>query len=401
MFNKAINKNKFMSETFKSLPGWTYTSDAFFELEKKELILKNWQLVCHLSNIPKAGNFFTFEIFNERIFVIKGEDGNVEAFHNLCSHRGTKLLDKTSGTCKDKITCPYHAWGYDFKGNLIKVPYENQFKNFNKKDHQLKPVEFEIFQGFIFVKFINSNAPSVQEQFAPYIKEIEQYKLEDMKPLGRVTMRPRKVNWKQIADNYVDGLHIPVAHPGLSRLVGKSYGIEVSSNNGYVHKMWGDGSNIRKDNLSNRLYDKYLPHMKHLPDDRQRYWLYYRLWPNLAFDIYPEQMDFMQFIPIDANTTMIREMPYALPDGRRETKAAQYLNWRINRQVNKEDTDLINLVQEGMNTSRFLSGPLADSEKCLIDSANKIRKYIPVSTIDERPDENMIVNLNSELLAVS
>jgi phenylpropionate dioxygenase-like ring-hydroxylating dioxygenase large terminal subunit len=141
--------------------------------------------------------------------------------------------------------------------------------------------------------------------------------------------------------------------------------------------------------------------MKHLPDDRQRYWLYYRLWPNLAFDIYPEQMDFMQFIPIDANTTMIREMPYALPDGRRETKAAQYLNWRINRQVNKEDTDLINLVQEGMNTSRFLSGPLADSEKCLIDSANKIRKYIPVSSIDERPDEDIIKNLNSELLATS
>jgi len=59
------------------------------------------------------------------------------------------------------------------------------------------------------------------------------------------------------------------------------------------------------------------------------------------------------------------------------------------------------LVQEGMNTSRFLSGPLADSEKCLIDSANKIRKYIPVSTIDERPNENMIINLNSELLATS
>ena len=108
-----------MNETFKSLPGWTYTSDAFFELEKTELILKNWQLVCHLSNIPEKGNFFTFEIFNKRVFVIRGDDGNVEAFHNFCSHRGTKLLDEISGSCKDKITCPYHAWGYDFKGNLI------------------------------------------------------------------------------------------------------------------------------------------------------------------------------------------------------------------------------------------------------------------------------------------
>ena len=376
-----------MEKIYKSLPGWTYTSEAFFELEKTELILKNWQLVCHISNIPKAGDYFTFEIFNERVFVIRGEDKNVRAFHNFCSHRGTKLIDETSGTCKGKITCPYHAWGYDFNGNLIKVPYEDQFIDFNKNNHQLKSVEMEIFQGFIFVKLIESDIPTVNSQFAPYLDEISQYKLNEMEPLGRITMRPRNVNWKQIADNYVDALHIPVAHPGLSGLVGKSYGVEVSPNNGYIHKMWGDGKNSRENNLSNKLYDKYLPYMDHLPKNKQRYWVYYRLWPNLAFDIYPEQMDFMQFIPIDAKTTMIREIAYALPDDRRETKAAQYLNWRINRQVNNEDTKLINLVQEGMNTNYFKSGPLASSEVCLIDSANKIREAIPLSSNETEPKE--------------
>ena len=376
-----------MEKIYKSLPGWTYTSEAFFELEKTELILKNWQLVCHISNIPKAGDYFTFEIFNERVFVIRGEDKNVRAFHNFCSHRGTKLIDETSGTCKGKITCPYHAWGYDFNGNLIKVPYENQFIDFNKNEHKLKSVEMEIFQGFIFVKLIESDVPTVNSQFAPYLDEISQYKLNEMEPLGRITMRPRNVNWKQIADNYVDALHIPVAHPGLSGLVGKSYGVEVSPNNGYIHKMWGDGKNSRENNLSNKLYDKYLPYMDHLPKNKQRYWVYYRLWPNLAFDIYPEQMDFMQFIPIDAKTTMIREIAYALPDDRRETKAAQYLNWRINRQVNNEDTKLINLVQEGMNTNNFKSGPLASSEVCLIDSANKIREAIPLSSQETEPEK--------------
>jgi len=380
-----------MSDQYKSLPGWTYTNKAFFELEKTELILKNWQLVCHLSNISKPGDFFTFEIFNERIFVIRDENNNVKAFHNFCSHRGTKLIDKISGTCNGKITCPYHAWGYDFKGNLIKVPYESQFNGLNKKNYSLQSVELEIFQGFVFVKLLESDVPSVHEQFKPYIQEIEQYKLEELQPLGRVTMRPRNVNWKQIADNYVDALHIPVAHPGLSSLVGKSYGVEVSSNNGYIHKMWGDGINTRKDCISNRLYDKYLPHMDHLADNKQRYWLYYRLWPNLAFDIYPEQMDFMQFIPIDENTTMIREIAYALPDDRRETKVAQYLNWRINRQVNNEDTHLINLVQEGMNTNKFQSGPLASSEICLIDSAKKIRDALPIAEQEIEPQESKIL----------
>jgi phenylpropionate dioxygenase-like ring-hydroxylating dioxygenase large terminal subunit len=386
-----------MSNQYKSLPGWTYTSEAFFELEKTELILKNWQLVCHLSNVPKSGDFFTFEIFNERIFIIRDEDSNIKSFHNLCSHRGTKLIDEISGNCNGKITCPYHAWGYDFKGNLIKVPYENKFKDLNKAEHKLQSVELEIFQGFIFVKLLDSEVPSVKKQFEPYLDEIEQYRFEEMIPLGRVTMRPRHVNWKQIADNYVDILHIPVAHPGLSNLVGKSYGAEVSINNGYVHKMWGDGKNIRNDELSNRLYDKYLPPMNDLPPDKQRYWLYYRLWPNLAFDIYPEQMDFMQFIPIDAQTTMIREIAYALPDDRRETKAAQYLNWRINRQVNNEDTQLINWVQEGMNTNHFKSGPLAETEICLIDSATKIRNSIPVAAMEVKPEESELQRINLEL----
>ena len=386
-----------MNNQYKSLPGWTYTSEAFFELEKTELILKTWQLVCHLSNVPKPGDFFTFEIFNERIFIIKDEDNNVKAFHNICSHRGTKLIDEISGTCNGKITCPYHAWGYDFKGNLIKVPYESKFKDLNKSEHGLQSVELEVFQGFIFVKLVHSEIPSVAKQFEPYLDEIEQYRFEEMIPLGRVTMRPRKVNWKQIADNYVDVLHIPVAHPGLSNLVGKSYGVEVSVNNGYVHKMWGDGKNIGKDKLSNKLYDKYLPHINNLQMDRQRYWLYYRLWPNLAFDIYPEQMDFMQFIPIDAQTTMIREIAYALPDDRRETKAAQYLNWRINRQVNNEDTELINWVQEGMNTNHFKSGPLAETEICLIDSATKIRNSIPVAKLEIKPEESEMQKINLEL----
>ena len=386
-----------MGNQYKSLPGWTYTSEEFFELEKTELILKTWQLVCHLSNVPKPGDFFTFEIFNERIFIIKDEDNNVKAFHNICSHRGTKLIDEISGTCNGKITCPYHAWGYDFKGNLIKVPYESKFKDLNKSEHGLQSVELEVFQGFIFVKLLHSEIPSVAKQFEPYLDEIEQYRFEEMIPLGRVTMRPRKVNWKQIADNYVDVLHIPVAHPGLSNLVGKSYGVEVSVNNGYVHKMWGDGKNIGKDKLSNKLYDKYLPHINNLQMDRQRYWLYYRLWPNLAFDIYPEQMDFMQFIPIDAQTTMIREIAYALPDDRRETKAAQYLNWRINRQVNNEDTELINWVQEGMNTNHFKSGPLAETEICLIDSATKIRNSIPVAALEIKPEESEMQRINLEL----
>ena len=92
-----------------------------------------------------------------------------------------------------------------------------------------------------------------------------------------------------------------------------------------------------------RAYLKFLPEVDHLPQDRRRHWVYLKLWPNLAFDIYPDQIDFMQFVPLSATRTMLREISYALPDARREMRASRYLNWRINRIVNVEDKDLIAL----------------------------------------------------------
>jgi phenylpropionate dioxygenase-like ring-hydroxylating dioxygenase large terminal subunit len=387
-----------MSTNYQSLPSWAYNSEAFFELEKQHLFLGSWQLICHLSNIPNNGDYFTFELFNERVMAIRGHDGAVRAFHNVCAHRAARLLDGDSGNCGKRLTCPYHNWGYDLEGNLTNVPYRDQFMDFDESQNGLVPVEMEIFQGFIFVRLKAADGPSVADQFAPYLEEIKPYRFEELEPMARVVMRPRNVNWKQIADNYVDALHIPIAHPGLSALVSNSYGVEVGGDGGYIHKMWSDVRKTRKNTLSNRLYDQVLPTMDHLSADKQRHWVYYRLWPNLAFDVYPEQMDFMQFIPISATTTMIRELPYALPDDRREVQIARYLNWRINRQVNAEDTDLISRVQDGMGTSGYSSGPLAKTEVCLIDSAEKIRTAMPVSRLSQKPEEQDMAAINQQML---
>ena len=95
---------------------------------------------------------------------------------------------------------------------------------------------------------------------------------------------------------------------------------------------------------------------EHLPQSHRRKWLYYKLFPNVAFDIYPDQVDFMQFLPVSATETVIREISYGLPDERREMRAARYLNWRINRRVNAEDTELITRVQLGMQSPSYGRG---------------------------------------------
>ena len=364
-----------------SLPAWLYTDQEFFEVEKEEIFRPSWQVVCHLNDVPEVGDYHTFDFIGEMIVVVRGEDGQVRAFHNVCRHRAARVLDGPAGNCGHRMVCPYHAWNYDLQGNLAGVPQRKSFGDLDVSKHGLAPVELEIFFGFIFVR-LKGGGPSVAEMMAPYAHELEPYRMEELKALGRVTMRPRHLNWKNIGDNYSDSLHIQVAHPGLTRLFGKSYGIEAVE---WVDKMWGTLRDSESSNVSERAYQKLLPDVPHLPPERKRFWTYFKLWPNVAFDIYPDQIDFMQWIPISATESVIREIAYVLPDERREMKATRYLNWRINRQVNKEDTDLIYRVQAGMQTSSYTLGPLGDGEVCLKHFSRKMRRLIPEARFHRAP----------------
>jgi phenylpropionate dioxygenase-like ring-hydroxylating dioxygenase large terminal subunit len=364
-----------------SLPAWIYNDAEFFEREKQAIFRNSWQVVCHLSDMPRAGDFHTFEFFGESVVVIRAEDGGVRAFHNVCRHRASRLLDGPKGHCGKRITCPYHGWTYGIDGRLVGVPNREGFKGMDTARHGLARLEHEVFLGFIFVRFA-PGLPSVREMAAPYAHELRPYRFEDLVPMGRVTLRPRPVNWKNVADNFSDGLHINVAHPGLTRLFGKGYGIEARP---WIDKMWGALRDTPSSNWSERAYQHFLPKVEHLPPERQRLWTYFKLWPNVAFDIYPDQVDFMQFIPLSPTETMVREIAYVHPDARRAMRAVRYLNWRINRRVSAEDKALIERVQAGMASSSYSSGPLSEGEVCLRSFARRMRALIPESTLPQPP----------------
>jgi carnitine monooxygenase subunit len=365
-----------------SLPAWIYRDPEFFERERQAIFRNSWQLVCHLSDVPRPGDFQTFEFLGESLVVVRSEDGGVRAFHNVCRHRAARLLDGSHGHCGKRITCPYHAWTYALDGRLVGVPNKDAFKGLDTSRHGLAQIEHEVFMGFIFVR-LAGGLPSV-EMIAPYAHELAPYRLEELVPLGRVSLRPRSVNWKNVADNYSDGLHINVAHPGLTRLFGRGYGIEAKP---WIDKMWGMLRDTPSSNWSERMYQRLLPRDPQLPAERQRLWTYFKLWPNVAFDIYPDQIDFMQFLPLSPTETMIREIAYVHPaaSANRELRAVRYLNWRINRRVSLEDKTLIERVQAGMASSSYTSGPLSDGEVCLRSFARRMRGLIPESALPHPP----------------
>lgn len=355
-----------------SLPAWAYRDPAFFALERERVFRPAWQIVCHANDIPQPGDFHTLDFLGEMLFVMRGADGAVRGFHNVCRHRAARLLDGPRGSCR-RIVCPYHAWAYELDGRLVGVTDRAAFPGLDATQHGLASVETELCAGFVFVR-LASGGPSVAEMIAPYADEIALHRFEELQPSGRVTLRPRAVNWKNVGDNYSDTLHIPIAHPGLSRLFGTSYRAESRE---WIDRMSGELQGQLAGQGSERAYQRLLPAVEGLPPERQRTWVYFKLWPNFAFDVYPDQVDFMQWIPLSPSETVIREISYARPDPRREMRAARYLNWRINRQVNAEDKRLIERVQAGMASSSYRAGPLGASEVCLRRFGARMRELIP------------------------
>jgi phenylpropionate dioxygenase-like ring-hydroxylating dioxygenase large terminal subunit len=364
-----------------SLPGWIYRDAEFLEAEREHVFAASWQVVCHVNDIPNPGDYYTLDFLGEPLVAIRGVDGAVRSFFNVCRHRAARMLDGAAGRCAGRIVCPYHAWTYDLQGRLTGVPQRKEFSDFSLDRFDLKPAETEVYKGFVFVR-LKPGLPSVAHMLAPYEADLAAYRLEELQPLGRVTLRTRHVNWKNVTDNYSDGMHITVAHPGLTRLFGQSYGIEAKP---WVDKMFGYLREVPSPQRSERMYQSVLPTVAHLPEEKQRLWVYFKLWPNVAFDIYPDQIDFMQMIPISATETSIREIAYAHPDERREMRAARYLNWRINRRVSAEDKALIERVQTGMGSRSFECGPLGRNEVSLRSFARRIRALIPESRLERPP----------------
>ncbi len=365
-----------------SLPGWLYHDAGFFEAEKRAFLRASPQIICHTSDIAEPGQWHKLDYLGESIIVMRGDDRRPRAFANVCRHRGSQLVDGESG-CAKVLTCPYHAWSYARDGRLVGVPHRHEYPGLETEKLGLKPVALEEWRGFLFVR-LDEGLPSVAEMMAPYDDEVAPYRLEDLRAIGRMTLRPRPLNWKTIADNYSDHLHIPIGHPGLTRLFARSYKIEADE---WVDRMEGQLVEEPSANPSERAYQAILPQVPHLPPSHQRKWLYYKLFPNVAFDIYPDQVDFMQFLPVSATETVIREISYAIPDDRREMRAARHLNWRINRRVNAEDTELIARVQKGMESDSYEPGPLGLSEVCLRSFATRLRRMIPEARLERPPAE--------------
>ncbi len=378
----------------ETLPGWTYGNAEFYELEKRDLLLANWQVVGHVSELRQPGDYATLDIMGERAFVMRGEEGELRAFHNVCRHRAAAVVRGDTGNCGHAVRCFYHGWTYGLDGRLKAVPGEAGFPGLDKGRFGLKPIDFEVWQGFVFVRFA-AGGPSVAERFRPYERELAAYRMVDMEPLSGRWDVEIAVDWKNVMDNYLEGYHVPVGHPGLFRLFGNSYEVEVQEGN--VNRAVGRLRDKASANWSERHYQRLRPRAAHLDAELGGSWRYYTLLPNIAFDVYPEFMDFFHIVPLAPGRARLRGRVYGLPGAGRALRAARWLTRRVNIQVQREDEGLVESVQAGLATSAYGFGYLSEKEACLRQLHDMVRAAIPVARQAPAPAPGTVATVNAAM----
>lgn len=365
------------------LPGWTYHSDAFLELEKEEIFRKHWQIACHVSDIPKAGDFVALDICGERSIVLRGKDGEVRAFHNLCRHRGSRVVSDEQGNCKGALVCPFHGWVYNLDGTLRGAAQPQSFPDLDKQEFGLKPIETEVWNGLVFIRFAHGSQPSVSELMQPFSAEIDAYNIEDMVPADGLWSQVSDVNWKSVRDVDNEGYHVALAHPALQDLYGQTYFDEP-----YV-----DGvarSYARCNDSGGRLwsvkhYTKFTSDRPGMPEHLKRAWVYYGMFPNAVIAVTPEVIQFYQEFPLSTGQTQLRGAIYRYRDETRQQRLARYLAFRIDRDTMAEDVQLTEWSNEAMNSSAFEGFYLSDLEYGLRSHHDIIRKLLPVARVENAP----------------
>jgi phenylpropionate dioxygenase-like ring-hydroxylating dioxygenase large terminal subunit len=194
------------------VPKQRYYDADFFQLEVERLWPRVWQMACREEEIPAAGDFVEYPIGDQSILVVRGDDGAINAFHNACMHRGTRLANGCGNLAAGAIQCRYHGWRYDLTGALIGVPDREEFPDL-PSDLRLGPVQCDTWGGFVFVNMDRDAAPLL-EFLDPIPKLLGPYRLEEMRFRSFQTL-VLPANWKAVLDAFNEGYHVQGAHPQI------------------------------------------------------------------------------------------------------------------------------------------------------------------------------------------
>ena len=342
---------------------WYYRADVL-EREKEAIFFRSWRAVCHRSALDAPGSYVTVDIHGQGIVAIRGRDGRLRAFYNVCQHRAHELL-QGSGTVKAAITCPYHGWAYGTDGSLRSARLCDRVPDFDKADFSLVPVRIQEFAGFIFVN-LDDDAPPMNE-WAPGFEEECRHWFPD---LETVTFGGQKdftigSNWKVTVENAIEGYHFPNSGPAHRALTDI---IDMETTRLHVHDRW---LAIIAPPGKNRT--QVYPFPRSGSGGQTDHFITLYLWPDWIIYSWPHADMISTFLmrATGAQSSVV-ENAYFHVAGRGDDETTRASEVWFNEALGPEDAALNEGVQRGIvsrgyHQGRFITrdGEPGDSEHCV------------------------------------
>jgi len=353
--------NKHISESH-GLPNECYVSEEYTKFERKKLFEEKWTVIGVGNSVPNPGDAKPFDLLGIPLMILRDKKNQIKVFHNVCSHRGYKILQKPE-KISNVIRCPYHSWSYDLEGNLVATPHiggvnKHEAKDFDKSCSGLKKVRSYIWLDLIFIN-ISNNAESFEEYIKPlsdrwskFWTEEDQTLIKHPKDHGYFQLKV-KCNWKFAIENYCESYHLPWVHPGLNSYskLEDHYHIESDPN-----RFAGQGTTVYDPKLKE---SKKFPCFPNWPKEKEKVAEYVALFPNVMLGIHKDHYYAYWLEPINYAYTLEHMEVYYVGDDAAYSdkyKKIREENCKLWLGVQSEDVNIIEGMQAGRNSPSYNGG---------------------------------------------
>jgi len=358
---KIKNVSKPIDEAH-GLPNECYTSPEYQMIEREKIFKDKWTVIGVASSVPNQGDAKPYNLLGIPLVILRDRDNKIRVFHNVCSHRGFKLLTKAC-TLKNVLRCPYHSWSYDFEGKLIATPHIGGFnihesEKFDKSKSNLKEIRSKVWMDIIFIN-INNNEIEFNEYIKPledrwskFISKQDQNLLVRSKDYGYFNLNV-KSNWKFAIENYCESYHLPTIHPELNKVsnISEHYHIQ-----GLPNRFAGQGSKKYSQLIKgNKTFNNFKNWQKDLSKNSE----YIALFPNVMIGLHIDHFYAFWLEPISINETKEHLVMYYVGDNSangNELKNMRKENSNFWKGVMSEDIKAIEGMQEGRNSPIYNGG---------------------------------------------
>jgi len=321
-----------------TLPALLYFSQDTFEDEKTRIFSSTWQLAGQARQAAHPGDYFTIDLIGEPLLIVRGDDGTLRGFYNVCRHRAG---NPASGCGNRKLfRCNYHGWTYRLDGVLLVTPEFDGVQDFDPREFGLAPVRTEEWFNLIFVN-LDPEAPPLRECLGELPAQAEKSGFPRMMFSERRTYE-MKCNWKTYVDNYLEGYHLPSVHPGLNREL--NYGEYTVEPYPRHVRQWSPIRGAQRGDAAPRRY----------PAGNDRTADYFWIFPNWMLNCYPDNVSLNIIQPLEPERTLAI-FEWYLPEKDLGSEAARQAV-AFSDEIQREDIAICETVQKNLHSRSYHSG---------------------------------------------